>query len=161
MVRRRPSPPDSALVRNKRAVFDGLFDGTTDEVRFDTAGGFLSHVHQVMTDLAPPARRGDTDAADEAEDLERAEATIEKDDAAVEDQHGAVATAGAPAEQALRAVPLPSGESPALDVGLLRRALRDVRVDRTPAGALRIEASGDAAHVLAELFGTMARLLAG
>ena len=38
----------SDIVGNKRAFFRGLFDGTSDEVTFETSGGFVSRLEKVI-----------------------------------------------------------------------------------------------------------------
>ena len=40
------------LIADKRALFGGLFDGTTDEVKFDGSGSFLTRVEKLLDRLA-------------------------------------------------------------------------------------------------------------
>ena len=49
------------LVGSKKALFTGLFDGTSDEVAFERSGGFLSRIERVVVPaISPaPARPGD------------------------------------------------------------------------------------------------------
>jgi superfamily II DNA or RNA helicase len=64
------------LVGGKRALFEGLFDGTSDEVAFDASASFISRVHQILAPAAEPDH-GDSDtpepeAIDDADDAEPA-----------------------------------------------------------------------------------------
>src|ERR1051325_7462656 len=43
----------AGLVRTKQALFAGLFDGTSDELRFDTAASFLTSVERIVDRSAP------------------------------------------------------------------------------------------------------------
>jgi superfamily II DNA or RNA helicase len=40
------------VVGDKRALFDGLFDGTSDEVLFDSSGSFLTRMHELVAPAA-------------------------------------------------------------------------------------------------------------
>jgi hypothetical protein len=61
------------LVAGKKALFSGLFDGTSDEIRFDMAGGFLKDVERLVDPVEIPelgqddlAEAADASADDEA-----------------------------------------------------------------------------------------------
>jgi superfamily II DNA or RNA helicase len=135
----------SDLVGNKRALFTGLFDGTTDEVAFERSGTFLSRIERMVASApeATPAR-GVADAAD-AED-ESAEREIDAIVAAGDESHDA--PAAAPLERARAAF--------APDVQNLFSGLT---VQRTAQGGLLIEAPPETASTLAALFSGMAQLL--
>ena len=70
----------SDLVGNKRALFTGLFDGTTDEVAFERSGTFLSRVERIVTPVSEPTRAPsegamrarDAEARDAEDDCQRA-----------------------------------------------------------------------------------------
>ncbi len=47
----------SDLVGNKRALFTGLFDGTTDEVAFERSGSFLSRIERIVAPIPEPPSR--------------------------------------------------------------------------------------------------------
>jgi hypothetical protein len=44
----------ASLVANKKALFSGLFDGTSDAVQFDSKGGFLSQVERLLEPVKVP-----------------------------------------------------------------------------------------------------------
>ena len=53
----------AGLIARKRAVFSGLFDGTTDEVLFDGKTSFLDNVKALVDNVpVPPAPSDDADA---------------------------------------------------------------------------------------------------
>jgi Helicase conserved C-terminal domain len=63
----------AALIATKKALFGGLFDGTTDSVRFEGQGSFLSDVEKLVAPLpdlpavaAPPLNSDDEGDADES-----------------------------------------------------------------------------------------------
>jgi hypothetical protein len=75
----------AALVGNKRALFSGLFDGTTDAVRFDGPSNFLSHVEQLVEPLPPVPFTADGESAELSLDL----SLDDDDDADVDDEASA------------------------------------------------------------------------
>ncbi|MGE0867548.1 MAG: DEAD/DEAH box helicase [Kofleriaceae bacterium] len=66
------------LVGDKRALFTGLFDGTTDEVLFDSAGSFMTQVQKIVGPTTPL-----TDAAvdSSAEETDAVQLPLEPDEA--------------------------------------------------------------------------------
>jgi hypothetical protein len=54
------------LVASKKALFSGLFDGTSDEIRFDSAAGFLQDVERLV-DLVEVPEFGQDDSAEAAD----------------------------------------------------------------------------------------------
>jgi hypothetical protein len=60
------------IVGDKRALFTGLFDGTSDEVPFDSAGSFLTRLHEVVQPREP-VEPTDADEAPETFELEAPE----------------------------------------------------------------------------------------
>jgi SNF2 family DNA or RNA helicase len=54
------------LVASKKALFSGLFDGTSDEIRFDTAAGFLQDVERLVDPVEVP-EFGQDDSAEAAD----------------------------------------------------------------------------------------------
>jgi hypothetical protein len=132
------------LVGSKRALFTGLFDGSTDEVAFERSGGFLSRIERIVVPAIPlPAAPG-RDAPD-AED-EPAEREVE-----------ALVTAGDESRDTLApAAPEPVPAPWASDV---QRLFSGLTVQRTAQGGLVIEAPPEMASTLAALFGGMAQLL--
>src|SRR5262249_40041024 len=69
----------AGLLGAKQALFSGLFDGTSDEIRFDTAASFMSRVEV----LATPAAISDVPAAqlesDDETSMESAASVAESD----------------------------------------------------------------------------------
>jgi hypothetical protein len=60
----------AGLVADKRALFTGLFDGTSDEVPFDSAGSFMAQVQEIVrseTSSIVAAVDSSTEDADAAE----------------------------------------------------------------------------------------------
>jgi hypothetical protein len=51
------------LVGSKKALFTGLFDGTTDEMAFERSGGFLSRIERIVAPTISPAPVRAEDAA--------------------------------------------------------------------------------------------------
>jgi superfamily II DNA/RNA helicase len=149
-----------SLVSDKRALFRGLFDGTSDSVHFDRSGSFLASVHKLVE--TPPDAAPD-DASDEAEDP-ASEAALEtslddRDERAAgvheaEDANAAGGESAAPAADRIALDPIPAPAAPDL-----ARLFADLRVERTPSGALRIESSPETAHVLASVFEGFAEAL--
>ncbi len=58
------------LVGDKRALFTGLFDGTSDEVPFDSSGSFLSRVHEVLRPELADGEDPDVERVDDASGAE-------------------------------------------------------------------------------------------
>ena len=142
----------AALVSGKRALFTGLFDGDSDEVRFDRCGSFLARLEQIVEPVQVPDLPEDRDGAEDTDAADR-----EVDGmlgAADESQDVVAAPAPAPSAQAVSApaAVLPS----AADVKSLFSALE---IRRTERGGISIEAPPEAAATLAALFEGMASLL--
>lgn len=126
-----------------RGLFSSLFDGSSDEVRFDAAPSFLTRVEQLVEIEAPPAppsrpRRRSVPAP-----------VLEAADEELDSARESVAHPSEPSEPA---VPPPFAAHP----GALFDALR---IERTASGAVRIEAPPEAAEQLVALFQGMAKLL--
>ena len=130
------------LVANKKAVFSSLFDGTSDEVRFEGGHSFLEGVKKLVDAPEVPAVFSDADADDELDLIE---------------------------ERSPSPGPLPPDPQPAaltdpqtLASGLAPTTaslLSKLTVLRLPDGGLRIEAPQEAAVPLAELLEGLARSL--
>ncbi len=132
------------VVGSKKALFTGLFDGTTDEVAFARSGSFLSRLERIVT----PALEGTPRRAGDAADV---------DDDSAEREIEAVVTAG---DESLdtRAVIVPE-PTPTLSAADVRRLFTGLTVQRTDRGGLVIEAPPETASTLAALFTGMAQLL--
>ena len=130
------------LVGAKRALFSGLFDGTSDEVTFDRAGGFLARVERLVApaDGAAVARTGDGSQPGEDDEGRDVEATL----AAADESRD-----HADASEPVSAPPLPS----AADV---ERLFSGLAVRSTAEGGLVIEAPPETASALAALLSGIA-----
>jgi len=58
----------AGLVGNKHALFSGLFDGTTDTVRFDNPGTFIGEIERIIEPIELPDLDSSDDAAEAADD---------------------------------------------------------------------------------------------
>ncbi len=132
------------LVGSKKAFFTGLFDGTTDEVTFERAGGFLSRIERIVGPKMTPAPARPEDVSVPEDD--GAEREIEAVVAAGDESRDGL---GAPA---VRPEPIPSNAD-------IERLVSGLRVQRTASGGLLIEAPPETASTLAALFSGMAQLL--
>jgi hypothetical protein len=131
----------AVLIATKKALFSGLFDGTTDEVCFE--GGrtsFLADVEKLVPEVPEPGGEPGEVSADDGAPAELAEIDEPM-----------------PIEAAPPMASLPA-EPPSIapDVPGL---FASVRVERTAGGGIRLEAPPEAAASLAALFEGMARLL--
>lgn len=129
----------AGLVGAKQALFSGLFDGTSDELRFDSAASFLTRVERLVEPgpiaEPPTAPRGAAESGAETV----AETAIETaSDAELADDVPPTAP---------RANPIAS-------------FFDAVRVERTQVGGVRIEAPPEAAESLLALFEGMTKMLA-
>ena len=144
----------AGIVADKRALFRGLFEGTTDEIRFDRSSSLLQVLERLVAP-APAAPRAPAEPEPSPDAAEPGGLPVEVEElvaAAVPAQPEVVA----PAAEPVSLPPLPAGVPATLPVARLFDALR---VDRGADGSLRIEAPPEAAAALAALFDGMARLL--
>jgi hypothetical protein len=157
------------LVGNKRALFKGLFDGTSDEVSFDRSGSFLSRIEQVLEPVpAPDAVASEPVDADELDEIELLSAGEPTDGGELSDS---VATALAAPQAALATASAappgsgnpPEGGGPDSSGEVLALRLRElfarVEVRPTGGGRISIEAPAETAAVLGALFEGAAKLL--
>ena len=166
----------AGLVGAKQALFSGLFDGTSDDVRFDTAASFMTRVERLL-DVGPlpkapatgraSAARDAADAIDGALDEVEAESATSPEANAVADAALSDEVPAQPARSS-RSSDARSADAFAAPTSSerMRRepiaALFDVvRVERTQSGGVRIEAPPEAASSLLALFEGMTKLLAG
>jgi hypothetical protein len=162
-------------VGDKLALFKGLFDGSTEEVRFERAQSFLARVERLVADGAAPAAPTEavprSDAAEESDDAERLDEPSPEAASGVgagDEIPAAAATlelATPAASQAAVSTDAAAYPSSAPHVSQVAEAsspaalFARLRVERTATGGLRIEAPPDAARALADLFGGFATLL--
>jgi hypothetical protein len=155
------------VVGTKQALFAGLFDGTTDQIQFESGASFLTSVERlVQIDDVPeaPVLEGE-DAPDEGPGAVEG-APVESEEAALADEMPALALG----QEAVSRDPLRTNGrarsrrstpvTPAA-LGSPVALLESLTMDRTPDGGIRIEAPPGAAEQLVEMFATMTRLLEG
>ncbi len=145
----------AALVADKKALFSSLFDGSSDEVRFDRSGSFLSQIERVIEPVTvPEPEDADLQQEETPPDRELEEIIAAADESAdptprtLPEPAGSAPAGRAPSEAA------PSGESADVE-----KLLASLRIRPTAEGGLAIEAPPEAAGTLASLFEGMARLL--
>jgi hypothetical protein len=154
----------AALIATKKALFGGLFDGTTDSVRFEGQGSFLSDVGKLVAPLpdlpeaaAPPPNADDETDSDESPTV--AESAL---DAALTDalpSEGSLSKRGAPSN------PVRSGD-PAQAAARAERPkelaelLRALQVTRAPDGTVTISAPPSTADALLSLLQGLTELVA-
>jgi hypothetical protein len=174
-----------SLVAGKRALFDGLFEGTSDEIRFDSGRGIAQVLERLVPSAGPPASssRAVAEAAD-AVILADAEVEPEVDEREIRDgrQDGGTDPLPVSAESAGPTdvpglAPSPTAgagkvetadetgtaplEGPAAGAEpAIARLFGAVAVQHRADGSLVIEAPPDAARALEALFDGMARLMA-
>jgi hypothetical protein len=139
----------ATLVADKRALFRGLFDGDSNEIRFDRSGQFLSRLEHVLG--SPETARPEADQEPD-EDPGPRERELDGMLLAADESRDAPEPVE-PREQAGPGeVALPAAEE-------VRRLFSELEIRPTRSGGLRIEASREAASTLAAIFGGMAEML--
>jgi helicase-like protein len=131
------------IVGSKKALFTGLFDGTTDEVAFEHSGGFLSRIERMVAPTLAPAQTCAAVAAPE-------------DDAAESEIDAVVAAGDESRDTPGAAAPVPE---PIPSAAEIQRLVSGLTVQRTANGGLVILAPPETASTLATLFSGMAQLL--
>jgi superfamily II DNA or RNA helicase len=128
------------LVANKKAVFSSLFDGASDEVRFDGQRSFLEGMRRLLDPMPPPSES--VDGVEAPAPL----ATVEPESAPSVGQESASSAEPVTTPTRLSITPLPSGgvqieAPPALAAPLaelletLARSLRAATLTQAPAHA--------------------------
>jgi SNF2-related domain/Helicase conserved C-terminal domain len=148
------------LVGDKRALFTGLFDGTSDEVPFDSSGSFLTRVHEVLRQPEQPLEQpGESEA--EAEADAEAEAGGEVDAESEADAETAQAQpreAGEP-DRAVAGAFDPGKLT--LDVSDLAATLSQISVRPLEGGRISVELPRAAASALGGLLRALASAVEG
>lgn len=165
------------LIATKKALFSGLFDGTTDEVRFDGKAGFLADVERLVEPVAIelPVGVPESDAADDAVESDAADAADDAVESAEtarvamvreRDTTVAVARLGAAPETEAASAPVLAGEASPVETASAKETSRSpsallghLKLTRTDDGTVRLEAPPEAADDLIRLFEGMASLL--
>jgi len=147
----------AALVADKRALFVGLFDGNSDEIRFERSGTFLSRLEKLVEPVVVP------DLADGSSGLPEAETARDQElsalvSAADESQDVAPQAAGEALDGAATgppvALPVPPPSGPEI-----KRLFAQLQIRPRDGGGIVIDAPAGAAASLAALFEGMAQLL--
>jgi superfamily II DNA or RNA helicase len=155
----------AGLVAGKRALFKGLFDGTTDQVQFDRSGALGAVLERLVA--VPTAGQAPFSVETEAEEQPSVDAAASAPSDEVEP--GMVFADDDVVAQPPQASSNPTGKGPE-GTPLLPTAVGDagesvehllgaLTVRRSADGGVRIEAPLHAAHALMSLFEGMARLL--
>jgi superfamily II DNA/RNA helicase len=151
------------LVGTKRALFAGLFDGTSDQIQFQGGASFLSSVEKLVQidDLPEPPESADAENPEDAEEPEDAPEAARAESALADELPRLEGPTAPPGPKRADSNGSPSRqEDPTAATQLSPAALFDsLRMERTPDGGLRIDAPPGAAEQLVELFSGMARLL--
>ena len=143
----------AAVVADKRALFTSLFDATSDEVRFERSGSFLSQLERVVEPAGAPEV--------EDADLEQEETALgrEIEELVAAADEGVEPTAPEPAAPAAAVAHASSAAGPTGASVDVQQLFTSLRIRTTADGGLAIEAPPEAANTLASVFEGMARLL--
>ncbi|HEY5619564.1 MAG TPA: DEAD/DEAH box helicase [Vicinamibacterales bacterium] len=131
------------IVGSKKALFTGLFDGTTDEVTFERSGSFLSRIERIVAPALAPAQSAAAAAEDDGSEREIDAMLVASDE-----------SGDAPGLTAPVPEPIPSAAD-------IQRLVSGLTVQRTANGGLVIAAPPETASILGALFAGMAQLLQG
>jgi hypothetical protein len=162
----------AGLVDSKHALFSGLFDGTTDAVRFDGPSSFIGDIERLVEPIEVPDLETADDASESSDDALEAEpdASAITADAIAPERAAPEAAAAATAPEAPEAVvpEAPDGAAPAIEpsppsIQAARLGVASlfthISVSRTADGGVRIEAPPSAAAELSQLLVGLAGLL--
>lgn len=140
----------AGLVADKKALFSSLFDGSSDEVRFDRSGSFLSQIERVIEPVVVPPL--------EDADIEQEETTVARE---IEEIVAAADESAdpAPPTSAEAAAAVSSTGPPSAGLVDVQQLFTGLKMRSMPDGGITIEAPPEAAGTLAALFEGMARLL--
>ncbi len=135
----------AGLVGDKRALFVGLFDGTSDEVSFDSAGSFMTRVHELIRPELPPTDV-EIDAADDA--VDRPDDSLDPDEAEATPRPVAAVTEVTTARATL-------------DLGDLGSWISGIQVRSLDGGRVALELPRSAASALGGLLRALATAVEG
>jgi SNF2 domain-containing protein/helicase-like protein len=147
----------AGLLGNKQALFAGLFDGTTDEVRYDGPSSFIGDIERLVEKIEVPDSEASEEAAESSQDTEGAATPSEATPSLGPSSH-----ASPEVEHATPSVEQASAEAASLGAGRaqdIASLFARISVTRTPEGGLRIEAPPSAAAELTQLLAGLAGLL--
>jgi hypothetical protein len=144
----------AGIVSDKRALFRGLFEGSSDEVKFERSSSLLHVLERLVVPSA--ASMPPTEEPESSLDEPANESTTSEVEQMVDSAEPPRPDASEPMAERPLVLSLPAAGPVPLPVSRLFDALR---VERGADGSLRIEAPPEAAGALASLFDGMARLL--
>ena len=150
------------LVRDKRALFTGLFDGSSDEVQFESSGSFLDRIEKLVDPIQVP----DLEQPEDDDEAALLEPTMEPPGPpSLKTPVEPAPESGQPAEVTAAGRRRPeqpsSGAAPAAVTGeQVTQLLGRIQVSQSPDGGITIQAAPEAAATLAAMFDGMARMLA-
>jgi superfamily II DNA or RNA helicase len=144
----------AGIVSDKRALFRGLFEGSSDEVKFERSSSLLHVLERLVVPSA--ASTPPTEEPESSLDAPANESTTSEVEQMVDSAEPPRPDAAEPSAEFPLVPSLPAAGPAPLPVARLFDALR---VERGANGSLRIEAPPEAASALASLFDGMARLL--
>ncbi len=149
----------ASLVSDKKALFSGLFDGTSDEVDFDSAGSFLSKIERIVE--VPEITEADEDAELDGEQpaLERELDELISTASESADDVGGSGPADSFQTAELSDRDREDGEAIASGAGEVGDLFAQLKMSPTADGGISIEAPREAAATLATLFEGMAKLM--
>ncbi|MEO7733523.1 MAG: DEAD/DEAH box helicase, partial [Kofleriaceae bacterium] len=151
----------ASLVGDKRALFVGLFDGTSDEVPFDSAGSFMTRVREIVPSDAPPGEPEREDAVaepseDDASDAPHVASAADGDAHAAAPE--AVAADGSSADASASSGP-PARLT--LELGELTAVMSQIEVRPLADGRMALELPRAAATALGSLLRALASAVEG
>lgn len=175
----------AGLIGNKKALFSGLFDGTTDAVRFDAPTSFIKDIERLVEPVVVPAFVREDDGTEDAQVETSLDPDPSPDPSELADNaslanapHGSPSHADAqPLPQSAADVlaheaPLEEGvppnglpprtldtNSPSPAASGVAALFERIAVTRTENGGLRLEAPAEAAEELLQLLRGLAGLL--
>jgi len=150
----------ASLVGDKQALFSGLFDDKSNELKFSGSGRFLDKLEHLVEPVQAP------DLGEPDEPIDEVVAPGRDGPSPAEEQIVAPSpptSQQAPGRPVVPRAPVPPDQqsaSPILEGSQVKQLLAGIQVERTEKGGLRIEAPPEAAGALAAMFQGMADLLA-
>jgi hypothetical protein len=126
----------ASIVGDKKALFDGLFDGSSDEVRFEKGGSFISTMQRMLAPVELPSLQSELEEEEPQE------------------PRGDVLDSTSPAPAPTPALESLPGANPQV-----KDFMQGIRVERLPDGRTILEAQPEAAANMAAMLEGMAGLL--
>lgn len=153
----------SRLVGDKKAVFTGLFDGKTDEIRFEQTASFAQRLQTLVKDTTgePTAEATESEGSvgDEDRDIDLSDDEDARTSTPIVEATGDVAAIGS-AISAAAEIPIAAAVATTTAASPPTSGILDgIRVSRAADGSLSLTAPPEAARVLAKAFDILADLM--